>query len=263
MALDFSFLCKDTADPISSASTIPGCFGNPNDFTQTYMDLLVTGFINTAILSVSALLVAIALGFVIGTMRTLPNNPVLKFLATCWVEIFRNIPILVMVFLCYFVLPDIILPLKDFAKSHDNFGLFLVVIALGLFTSARIAEQVRAGIMSISTGQRYAAQALGFTTFQTYRYILLPRTLRTIMPPLTSESMGIVKNSAAAIGVSIAELMAFLNNTVEQTNRSYEVFIIVTILYVLLALIIFFVMTLIQRSLRIPDNNSSAKAEEA
>lgn len=259
MALDFSFLCRDTADPISIAPTIPGCFGNPDDFTQTYMDLLIAGFTNTVILSVSALILAIILGFIIGTMRTLPNNPILRFLATCWVETFRNIPILVMVFLCYFVLPEIIMPLKTLANTYDKFGLYLVVIALGIFTSARIAEQVRAGIMSISTGQRYAAQALGFTTFQTYRYILLPRTLRTIMPPLTSESMGIVKNSAAAIGVSIAELMAFLNNAIEQTNRNYEVFIIITILYVILALIIFFIMTLIQRSLRIPSNNNAAK----
>lgn len=259
MALDFSFLCKDTTDPISIAPTIPGCFGNYEDFTQTYLDSLLGSFLNTILLSVGGLILAVIFGFLIGTIRTLPNNPILRFWASCWVEIFRNIPILVLVFICYFVLPYIIIPLGDLANKYEYFGLVLVILALGFFTSARIAEQVRAGIAAIPTGQRYAAQALGFTTFQTYRYVLLPRALRTIMPPLTSESMGIVKNSSAAMGVSIAELIRYLNNTIELTNRNYEVFIIITVLYVILALVVFFIMSMLQRYLRVPDNDTNGR----
>jgi glutamate/aspartate transport system permease protein len=85
----------------------------------------------------------------------------------------------------------------------------LVVFALGFFTSARIAEQVRAGVQALPRGQRYAGMAMGFTTPQTYRYVLLPMAFRIIIPPLTSESMNIFKNSSVAFAVSIAELTIF------------------------------------------------------
>jgi len=255
MALDFTFLCKDPAD--FYGSPLPGCFGNADEGTATYLQHLITAFGNTAFLAITAMILAIAVGFTVGTLRTLPNQRILPFLTTCWIEFFRNIPLLVMVFLCYFVIPKLFPAMNDLLRHNPLSGLYLVIGALGFFTSARIAEQVRSGIGAISTGQRYAAQALGFTTFQTYRYVLLPRTLRIIMPPLTSEVMGIVKNSAVAIGVSVAEMMNFLNETVEETARSYEIYIIVTVLYILLALTIFAVTSFIQRMLYIPGNETS------
>lgn len=257
MAMDFTFLCKDPADfygpPLSC------CLGSAADGTVTYLQQLITAFGNTAFLAIIALVLAIAVGFAVGTLRTLPNQRVLPFLAACWIEFFRNIPLLVMVFLWYFVVPKLFPPVNDLLRQNPFFGLYLVIGALGFFTSARIAEQVRSGIESISTGQRYAAQALGFTVLQTYRYVLLPRTLRTIMPPLTSEAMGIVKNSAVAVGVSVAELMNFLNQTVEETAKSYEIYLIVTVLYVLLALVVFAAMLALQRLLHIPDNNAGKR----
>lgn len=255
MALDFTFLCKDPADLYGPQ--LPNCFGNAEEGTISYLQQLMTAFGNTAFLAVSALIVAVITGFVIGTLRTLPNQRLLPFLAACWIEFFRNIPLLVMVFLWYFVIPKVFPAVNDLLRQNPFFGLYLVIGALGFFTSARIAEQVRSGIESISTGQRYAAQAMGFTMLQTYRYVLLPRTLRIIMPPLTSEAMGIVKNSAVAIGVSVAEMMNYLNQTVEETARSYEIYIIVTLLYVLLALVVFAVMSFIQRVLYVPGNGMS------
>jgi glutamate/aspartate transport system permease protein len=80
-----------------------------------------------------------------------------------------------------------------------------VVIALGFFTSARIAEQVRAGIQALPKGQRYAGLAMGLTLPQTYRYVILPMAFRIVIPPLTSESMNIIKNSSVAFAVSISE----------------------------------------------------------
>src|SRR5207244_2019150 len=114
-----------------------------------------------------------------------------------WVEFFRNIPLLVQIFLWYHVVPYFIPVFADVNK------LALVVIGLGLFTSARIAEQVRAGIQALPRGQRYAGMALGFTTPQYYRYVLLPMAFRIIVPPLTSESMNIFKNSSVAFAVSV------------------------------------------------------------
>ena len=107
----------------------------------------------------------------------------------------------------------------------------LVVLALGFFTSARIAEQVRSGIQALPKGQRYAGMAVGFTTPQYYRYVILPMAFRIVIPPLTSESMNIVKNSSVAFAVSIAELTMFAMQAQEETSRGVEIYLAVTALY--------------------------------
>jgi glutamate/aspartate transport system permease protein len=114
-------------------------------------------------------------------------------------------------------------------------GFVLVVFALGFFTSARIAEQVRAGIQALPRGQRYAGMAMGFTTAQTYRYVMLPMAVRIIMPPLTSESMNLLKNSSVAFAVSIAELTMFAMQAQEETSRGIEIYLAVTALYAMSA----------------------------
>ena len=115
-------------------------------------------------------------------------GPWLVRLGNAYVELFRNIPLLVQMFLWYFVLPEV-LPqaIGDWLKQCCRHGLVLpAVICLGLFTSARVAEQVRAGIQSLPRGQRMAGMAMGLTLPQTYRYVLLPMAFRIILPPLTS-----------------------------------------------------------------------------
>ncbi|MDD9329485.1 MAG: amino acid ABC transporter permease, partial [Bartonella sp.] len=92
----------------------------------------------------------------------------------------------------------------------------------------------------------------GFNTYQSYRYIILPRAIRTIMPPLTSEAMGIVKNSSIAFAVSINELMQFQYQTIEEVSHVYENYLLVTILYIVISLFIFVLMTIIERMTRIP-----------
>ena len=140
--------------------------------------------------------------------------------------------------------------LVPLAKNLPPF--ILVVMALGLFTSARIAEQVRSGIQALPKGQRYAGMALGFTTPQYYRYVLLPMAYRIIIPPLTSESMNIFKNSAAAFAVSIPELTQFALQAGEETARLIEVYVAVTILYVISALAINRIMATIEKKVRVP-----------
>ena len=131
-------------------------------------------------------------------------------------------------------------------------GFVLVVLALGFFTSARIAEQVRSGIETLPRGQRYAGMAMGFSTFQTYRYILLPMALRIIIPPLTSEAMNIFKNSSVAFAVSVAELTMFAMQAQEETSRGIEVYLAVTALYVVSAFAINRVMAFIEKRARVP-----------
>ncbi|GAA4663041.1 amino acid ABC transporter permease [Bartonella pachyuromydis] len=244
--MDFSFLCRDDL----TQTLVAGCLGTPS-VSHTYLDTLLDGFKNTVLLSVSSLILAVFCGVVIGTIRTLPNtsiiNRLLRIIGSIWVEIMRNIPLLVQVFLWYFVVPKVYPPAMNFSP------ILLITCALGFFTSARIAEQVRSGIEATPSGQRYAAMAMGFTTYQVYRYIILPHAIRTIMPPLTSEAMGIVKNSSIAFAVSINELMQFQYQTIEEVSHVYENYLIVTILYILIALFVFIIMTIIEQMLKIPN----------
>ena len=167
-------------------------------------------------------------------------------IANVWVELFRNIPLLVQIFIWYFVIPKIFPPMKEVP------GFVLVVFALGFFTSARIAEQVRAGVQALPRGQRYAGMAMGFTTAQTYRYVILPMALRIIIPPLTSESMNLLKNSSVAFAVSIAELTMFAMQAQEETSRGIEIYLAVTALYAISAFAVNRVMALVEKKLQIP-----------
>jgi glutamate/aspartate transport system permease protein len=128
----------------------------------------------------------------------------------------------------------------------------LVVFALGFFTSARISEQVKAGIQALPKGQRYAGLAMGLTLPQTYRYVLLPMAFRIVVPPLTSESMNIIKNSSVAFAVSIAELTMFAMQAQEETSRGIEVYLAVTGLYYISAFAINRIAAFIEDRVRVP-----------
>ena len=244
MSWDWQVFCKD----IITSETVQGCFGRGDDYT--YLNWMLKAWGWTAAVSAGALLLALIVGAVIGILRTLPQD---RFsgrfwnaFATGWIELFRNIPLLVQIFIWYFVVPALVPPLKAIPSY------MLVVCALGFFTSARIAEQVRAGIQALPRGQRYAAQALGMKTWQTYRYVLLPMAVRIILPPLTSESMNLVKNSSAAFAVSIAELTQYAMQVAEETSRPIEVYLAVTVLYVVTAFAINRVLGLIEKRTRVP-----------
>lgn len=217
---------------------------------ETYLDWMLSAWGWTLSVAFLALIIALVMGAIVGTLRTLPNDRLPGKLAIgfgyVWVELFRNIPLLVQIFIWYHVIPALIPPLKELP------GFVLVVFALGFFTSARIAEQVRAGIQSLPRGQRAAALAIGMTTFQSYRLVILPLAFRIIIPPLTSESMNIVKNSSVAFAVSVAELTLFALQAQEETSRGIEVYLAVTSLYMITAFAINRVMARIERGVRVP-----------
>jgi len=240
MAWDWQVFCKTTTDGTVMAS----CLGKDGDIT--YLDWMFHAWGWTLSVAACAWVIAMLIGGLVGTLRTLPNSPWTVRLANAWVELFRNIPILVQLFLWYFVLP------KAFPSMQAIPGFVLVVFALGFFTSARIAEQVRAGIQALSRGQRYAGMAVGFTTAQTYRYVLLPMAVRIILPPLTSESMNLLKNSSVAFAVSIAELTMFAMQAQEETSRGIEVYLAVTALYAFSAFAVNRVFAFIEKRVRIP-----------
>jgi glutamate/aspartate transport system permease protein len=256
MALDLGVFCKSTLDGEVVDHCFSALFGLGQNADPSYLDWLMKAWGWTLAVAGLGLAIALIVGAVIGTLRTLPDtgrgSRVLVRLATAWVELFRNIPVLVQVFLWYHVIPAFIVPLK-LVPSY-----WLVSIALGFYTSARIAEQVRAGIQSLPSGQRAAATALGLSTAQTYRYIILPMALRIVIPPLTSESMNAVKNSSVAFAVSVPELTLFAMQAQEETSHGVEIYLAVTALYALSAFGVNRVMALIEKRSRIPGFISTA-----
>ncbi|QIL70195.1 amino acid ABC transporter permease [Diaphorobacter sp. HDW4B] len=240
MSWDWQVFCQDTITQEVGQS----CFGKNGDIT--YLNWLLSAWGWTLSVALLALVIALIVGSVIGTLRTLPDRPWVVGLGNAWVELFRNIPLLVQVFVWYHVIPSIF----PVMKGVDGF--VLVVIAIGLFTSARIAEQVRSGIQALPRGQRYAGMAMGFTTYQTYRYVLLPMAYRIIMPPLTSEAMNVFKNSSVAFAVSVAELTMFAMQAQEETARGVEIYLAVTACYVFSALVINRIMAFIEKRTRVP-----------
>jgi glutamate/aspartate transport system permease protein len=212
---------------------------------QTYLQWMLSAWGWTLSVAVLALIVALLVGSLMGILRTTPSKT-LVFIGNAWTELFRNIPLLVQIFLWYHVIPSIFLSLR----AVPSF--VLVVFALGFFTSARIAEQVRAGIQSLPKGQTYAGLATGLTRVQTYRYVLLPMAFRIIIPPLTSESMNIIKNTSVAFAVSIAELTMFAMQAQEETSRGVEIYLAVTLLYFVSAFAVNRLAALIERRVQVP-----------
>ncbi len=236
---DWQVFCKET----TSGEQLASCFGKGGDIT--YLNWLFSAWGWTLSVAALALLVALAVGSIMGILRTTPDKR-LVFIGNAWTELFRNIPLLVQVFLWYHVLPALFKPLQAFPSF------VLVVFALGFFTSARISEQVKAGIQALPKGQRYAGLAMGLTLPQTYRYVLLPMAFRIVIPPLTSESMNIIKNSSVAFAVSIAELTMFAMQAGEETARNMEMYIAVTGLYFVSAFTINRLALVIEDRVRVP-----------
>ena len=220
--------------------------------TATYLDLLLSGLWFTIVVSTFAWIIALAAGSAIGVMRTLPSKWAQRF-GTAYVELFRNIPLLVQLFLWYFVLPEVV-PQSwgTWLKQSSDAPFYTAIIGLGLFTSARVAVQVTAGINSLPRGQRYAATALGLTTFQSYRHVLLPRAFRVILPPLTSEFLNLIKNSSVALTIGLLELTARARAMQEYSFQVFEAFTAATVLYLVINLVVVTVMRQIERRVAVP-----------
>jgi glutamate/aspartate transport system permease protein len=220
---------------------------------ETYLDLLLSGIAWTLGVSACAWVIALAVGSVVGTIRTTQQPWLVRF-GNAWVELFRNIPLLVQMFLWYFVIPEFIPPLKAWLIRTDpaNAQFVAAVLCLGLYTSARVAEQVRAGIQSLARGQRYAGMALGLSQTQVYRFVLLPMAFRIVIPPLTSETMNLIKNSSIALTIGLAELTFRSREMGEYTFRFFEAFSAATLIYIAIAMTANRVMAFIEKRVAVP-----------
>ena len=204
-------------------------------------------------MSILAWIIAFSVGSVLGVLRTTPLAW-LRVPATMYVELFRNIPLLVQMFIWYFVMPEIMPKgVGDWLKTQMPMPEFWnAVLCLGFYTASRVAEQVRSGIQSMPRGQTDAALAMGLTLPQTYRYVILPMAYRIIMPPMTTEFLSIFKNSSIALTIGVLELTAQARQISEYTFRTFEIFTIATIVYALITLTVTFSMRWLENKTRVP-----------
>ena len=222
--------------------------------TGTYLHYLLVGLGWTLATALAAWVIALVVGAVVGTLRTTPLKWVVRA-GNLYVEIFRNVPLIVQMFLWFFVLPELVpAALGDWMKQMPPpwGSYFPAVLCLGVFTSVRVAEQVRAGIQSLPSGQRMAGTALGLTLAQTYLQVLLPQAFRIVLPPLTSEFMNIIKNSSVALTIGLLELTGRARAMQEFSFRVFEAFTAATVIYLVIAMTANRLMAVIERRAAVP-----------
>jgi glutamate/aspartate transport system permease protein len=222
--------------------------------TGTYLHYLLVGLGWTLATALAAWLIALVVGALVGTLRTTRLRWAVR-LGNLYVEVFRNIPLIVQMFLWFFVVPEL-LPqaLGDWIKQMPPpWGSYVpAVLCLGIFTSVRVAEQVRAGINSLPRGQHLAATATGLTEMQAYRHVILPQAFRIILPPLTSEFMNVIKNSSVALTIGLLELTGRARAMQEFSFRVFEAFTAATVIYLLTNLVVVLLMRMLEQRVRVP-----------
>jgi glutamate/aspartate transport system permease protein len=217
-----------------------------------YLDMLLSGLWVTIKVSLFAWIIALVTGSIVGVLRTLPSKTA-TWIGFLYVEFFRNMPLLVQLFLWFFVLPELLPNAAGlWLKQMPNAPFYTAAVGIGLFMSARVAVQLAAGIGSLPSGQKMAGTALGLTTLQVYRYVLLPMAFRIILPPLTSEFLNTVKNSAVAITIGLIELTGAARSMQEFSFQVFEAFSAATVMYLAINVVVVVTMRLIERSVAIP-----------
>jgi His/Glu/Gln/Arg/opine family amino acid ABC transporter permease subunit len=212
---------------------------------------LIDGVATTLAISALAWLIALALGILAGALRSLKFAP-LRMLAAAYVEFFRNVPLLVWMFFWYFAVPPL-LPqaLQDWLYDHGA-EFAAGTAALGVYHGARFSEMIRAGIQAIPKTQLEAALSTGLSTAQAFRLVILPIALRLIVPPLTNETLNLLKNSSVALTIGVAELTFQTRQIETYTARAFEALTAGTLIYLILCLIIARVMARVERRVAIP-----------
>lgn len=221
--------------------------------TGTWAGSLLIGTGLTAGVVAASWLTAAALGIAVGLART-SRRAVIAAPARAWIELFRNVPLLVQFLIWYYALPEAWPGFKQALMRLDvPVGqAAIAVLCLGLFTSARVAEQVRAGLLAVAPGQALAARALGLREGQVLWRVLLPQALRRVLPPLTSESMNLVKNSSVALAIGLPELFLRSKDMGESTGDYVTAFGVAVLLYAALAFAVNRAMVKAERAVALP-----------
>ncbi len=202
-----------------------------------YFEWLMAGVYTTVQLSVVSIVLAFLLGLIIAVMRMSHVSPI-RWFAYAYLEFTRNTPLLVQIFFWYFgsyqVLPRFI---NEWLVTW-NFEFAAAVIALTIYTSAFIAEDIRSGVRSIPREQMEAARSSGFTFLRAMQYIILPQAVRITIPPLINQFLNLTKNSSLAMTIGVAELTYQARQVESYTFKGYEAFTAATIVYLGMSLVI-------------------------
>ncbi len=218
----------------------------------TYFDMLLSGLLLTIETAICAWIIALVTGSIVGVLRTLPSRTASWF-SFAYIEFFRNMPLLVQLFLWFFVLPELLPQTMGlWLKQMPYAPFYTAAVGIGLFMSARVAVQLAAGIGSLPRGQKMAAIALGLTTAQAYRYVLLPMAFRIVLPPLTSEFLSTIKNTSVAITIGLIELTGAARSMQEFSFQVFEAFTAATLMYLVINLVVVVAMRLLERGVAIP-----------
>ncbi|BEG77724.1 MULTISPECIES: amino acid ABC transporter permease [Alcaligenaceae] len=221
--------------------------------TQPYMGWLATGLLWTLLISLVAYAIALAVGITAGIALTLPSRGARR-IAALYVTLLRGVPLLVQLFLLYYVVPEILPGAWGTWLKRDlpNPEYWTTAVGLGLFMSARIAEQTRAAIEATGKGLKQAALAQGMSTGQVYRHVLLPVGLRYALPPYTSELLNTVKNSSLALTIGMLELTGQSRQIESYTFHGIEAFTAATLIYMALSLLAIAAGRQIERRMALP-----------
>ena len=229
---------------------------------STYLSWILIGLGWLFVIAIVAWSIAMVLGSILGIMRTLPNKTA-RAIGTGYVTIFRNVPLLIQLFIWFYVVPNFLPgPIKSWWINDLSAGTTALIsasIGLGLFTAARVCEQVRTGIEALPTGQVNAGYAMGFSTAQLYRYVILPQSFRTILPPLSSELTNCVKNTSVASLVGVSGIISQMKTISEYTQNTIEIYTYVTIIFIVINVCLITLMTLLEKRLRVPGLIAGAK----
>ena len=208
-----------------------------------YFEWILSGAKVTLQLSVVSVALSFILGLLIAVMRMSNVKPILWF-SHAYLEFFRNTPLLVQIFFWYFgsykILPMVV---NDWLNSM-NFEFAAAVIALTIYTSAFIAEDIRSGVRSIPKEQMEAARSSGFSYLKSMYYIILPQAVRLTIPPLINQFLNVTKNSSLAMTIGVAELTYQARQVESYTFKGFEAFTAATLVYLGLSLLITGLMTL-------------------
>jgi His/Glu/Gln/Arg/opine family amino acid ABC transporter permease subunit len=234
-----------------------GFLGIPYDFrwsvlwTPPHGTWLLDGLLMTLRLSAISWIIAVLLGILFGALRTVPFRP-LRIFATAYVEFFRNVPLLVWLFFWYFGAPEVLPePIRQWLIRH-GMEFSCAVAGISIYHGARISEVIRAGIQSIPKTQIEAGLSTGLSVTQTYRLIIIPIALRLIVPPVTNESLNLLKNTSLAMTIGVGELTFATRQIETYTAKAFEAFTAGTLIYLALCLGIAYVMNRVERKFAIP-----------
>lgn len=219
---------------------------------EPQLDWILVGLATTVGLSLLAWIFALAIGILVGAMR-MTRSRWLRFTGTAYVEVFRNIPLLVQLFIWFFVFP-LLLP-RDWMLAWnrlDNVAFFTALIGLSLYMGSRVAEQIRSGISAIPRGQFDAARSTGLSTAQTYRYVIIPYAFRVMIPAIASEFMTTFKNSALALTIGVAEITYAARSIESWSFRGIEAFTVASGTYMATTAAVVLFMGWLEHKLRIP-----------